>query len=99
ALAQAQEAEQQARGAHEAAKVKAGRLGQRREEVRAAEAALDAVVAGTDAVIHLASLANGTDGHRRDAPPTYVVRPRFVSVFGRWPRVGNAGWWAFPAAP
>jgi len=80
ALAQAQEAEQRARGAHEAAKVKAGRLGQRREEVRAAEAALDAVVAGTDAVIHLASLANGTDGHRRVALTTYVLRHWFGQV-------------------
>jgi exonuclease SbcC len=80
ALAQAQDAEQAARSAHEAAQVKAGRLSQRREEVRAAEAALDALVAETDAVIRLASLANGTDGHRRVALTTYVLRHWFGQV-------------------
>jgi len=80
ALAQAQDAEQAARSAHGAAQVKTGRLGQRREEVRAAEAALDALAAGTDAVIHLASLANGTDGHRRVALTTYVLRHWFGQV-------------------
>ena len=73
-------AEQAARSAHEAAGVKEGRLGQRREEVRAAEAALDALAAETDAVIHLASLANGTDGHRRVALTTYVLRHWFGQV-------------------
>ncbi len=80
ALAQAQDAEQAARSAHEAAQVKAARLGHRREEVRAAEAALDALAAETDAVIHLASLANGTDGHRRVALTTYVLRHWFGQV-------------------
>jgi exonuclease SbcC len=80
ALAQVRDAEQAARSAHEAARVKEGRLGQRREEVRAAEAALDALAAETDAVIHLASLANGTDGHRRVALTTYVLRHWFGQV-------------------
>jgi DNA repair protein SbcC/Rad50 len=80
ALAQAQDAEQAARSAYEAAQVKAGRLSQRRGEVRAAEAALDALVAETDAVIRLASLANGTDGHRRVALTTYVLRHWFGQV-------------------
>ena len=79
-LAQAQGAEQKARSAHEAAQLKAGRLAQRREEVRAAGAALDALAAETDAVIHLASLANGTDGHRRVALTTYVLRHWFGQV-------------------
>jgi DNA repair protein SbcC/Rad50 len=79
-LAQAQDAERVARSAHEGAQVRAGRLGQRREEVRAAEAALDALAAETDAVIHLASLANGTDGHRRVALTTYVLRHWFGQV-------------------
>jgi exonuclease SbcC len=80
ALARAKDAEQEARSAHEAARLKAGRLAQRREEVRAAEAALDALAAETDAVIHLASLANGTDGHRRVALTTYVLRHWFGQV-------------------
>jgi len=80
ALAEAQDAEQVARSAHGAAQVKAARLGHRREEVRAAEAALDALAAETDAVIHLASLANGTDGHRRVALTTYVLRHWFGQV-------------------
>jgi exonuclease SbcC len=80
ALARAKDAEQEARSAHEAARLKAGRLAQRREEVRAAEAALDVLAAETDAVIHLASLANGTDGHRRVALTTYVLRHWFGQV-------------------
>ena len=80
ALASAQDAEQEVRGAHEAAKLQAVRLGQRHEEVRAAEAAYDLRVEETDAVIHLAGLANGTDGHRRVALTTYVLRHWFGQV-------------------
>ena len=80
ALARAREAEHEVRGAHEAAKVKAGRLGQRRDEVCAAEAAYDRLVERTDPVIHLAGLANGTEGHRRMALTTYVLRYWFEQV-------------------
>jgi exonuclease SbcC len=80
ALARAQGAEQEARGAHEAAKQRAARLGQRHEEVRAAEAAYDSLVEETDAVVHLAGLANGTEGHRRVALTTYVLRHWFGQV-------------------
>jgi exonuclease SbcC len=80
ALARAQDAEQEARGAHEAAKLRAARLSQRHEEVRAAEAAYDRLVEETDAVIHLAGLANGTEGHRRVALTTYVLRHWFGQV-------------------
>ena len=80
ALGQAQADEREARGAHEAVKVKAGRLAQRSEEVRAAADAQDRLVAGTEAVIHLAGLASGTEGHRRVALTTYVLRHWFGQV-------------------
>jgi exonuclease SbcC len=79
-LAQAQADERAARGAHEAVKVKAGRLAQRSEEVRAAAEAQDRLAAGTEAVIHLAGLASGTEGHRRVALTTYVLRHWFGQV-------------------
>jgi exonuclease SbcC len=80
ALARAQAAEQEVRGTHEAAKRKAERLSQRHDEVRAAEAAYDRQVEQTEAVIHLAGLANGTEGHRRVALTTYVLRYWFGQV-------------------
>jgi exonuclease SbcC len=80
ALARAQEAEQEARSAHEAVTLRAERLAQRREEVRVAEAAHEALMERTDAVIQLAALANGTDGHRRVALTTYVLRHWFGQV-------------------
>ena len=80
ALARAQEAEQEVRGAHEAAKVKAARLGQRHGDVCAAEVAYDRLVEETEAVIHLAGLASGTEGHRRVALTTYVLRYWFGQV-------------------
>jgi DNA repair protein SbcC/Rad50 len=80
ALAGAQAAEQEARAAHEAAKRKEERLCQRQEEVRAAEASQDRLVEETEAVIRLAGLANGTEGHRRVALTTYVLRYWFGQV-------------------
>jgi len=80
ALTRAREAEQEVRGAHEAAKVRARRLSQRHDEVCAAEAAYDRLVEQTDPVIHLAGLANGTEGHRRVALTTYVLRYWFGQV-------------------
>jgi DNA repair protein SbcC/Rad50 len=80
ALTRAREAEQEVRDAHEAAKVKAGRLGQRHDEVCAAEADYDRLTELTEPVIHLAGLANGTEGHRRVALTTYVLRYWFGQV-------------------
>jgi len=79
-LEEAQAAERTVRGEHEAAKVKAERLAQRYEEVRDAEAVHDRLVAQTEAVIRLAGLANGTEGHRRVALTTYVLRHWFAQV-------------------
>ena len=79
-MARALAAEQEVRAAHEAAKVKAERLGLRHGEVCAAEATYDRLVEETEAVIHLAGLANGTEGHRRVALTTYVLRYWFGQV-------------------
>jgi exonuclease SbcC len=80
ALASAQQAEQELRRAHDEARRKVTRLGQRRDEVSAAEAAYDRLVEQTEAVIGLAGLANGTEGHRRVALTTYVLRHYFGQV-------------------
>jgi DNA repair protein SbcC/Rad50 len=79
-LAHALEAEQEVRGAHEAAVAKAGRFGDRLAEVRRAEADHDRLVEATEAVIYLAGLAKGTEGHRRVALTTYVLRRWFGQV-------------------
>jgi DNA repair protein SbcC/Rad50 len=79
-LATAQQAEQDLRREHDEAERKATRLGQRRAEVSAAEAACSALVEQTEAVISLAGLASGTEGHRRVALTTYVLRYWFGQV-------------------
>jgi DNA repair protein SbcC/Rad50 len=80
ALARAQDAERAAREAHGEATRRAVRFGQLRAEVLAAEDEHDRVVAATQAVIHLAALAKGVDGHRRVALTTYVLRHWFGQV-------------------
>ena len=80
ALARAQDGERAARDAHEDVKRKVKRFGQRCDEVRAAEAEHDRVERATEAVIRLAGLAKGTDGHRRVALTTYVLRHWFGQV-------------------
>ena len=79
-LARAQDGEREARDAHGEAKRRAVRFGELREEVRAAEDEHDRVVAATEPVIYLAALAKGTDGHRRVALTTYVLRYWFGQV-------------------
>src|SRR5262249_31887315 len=73
-------AEREARDAHGDAARTAARFGELRAEVRAAEDEHDRVAEQTEAVIRLASLANGTDGHRRVALTTYVLRHWFGQV-------------------
>ncbi len=80
ALGAAQEAEREVRGAHEAARAKAERLGERLAEVRNAEEALDRQVEETEPVTRLAALVKGTDGHRRVSLTTYVLRHWFGQV-------------------
>ena len=80
ALGAAQEAEHEVRGAHEAARAKAERLGERLAEVRNAEEALDRRVEETEPVTRLAALVKGTDGHRRVSLTTYVLRHWFGQV-------------------
>ena len=79
-LSRAQGDERAARDAHGDATRMAAWFGQLREEARAAEDEHETVVEQTEAVIHLASLANGTDGHRRVALTTYVLRHWFGQV-------------------
>jgi len=79
-LARARDGEREARDAHGEAKRRAVRFGELREEVRAAEDDHDRVVAATEPVIYLAALAKGTDGHRRVALTTYVLRYWFGQV-------------------
>jgi len=77
---QAGEAEQEVRTACEAATAQAARLGDRLAEVTAAEQDADRLEEGTAAVIRLAGLAKGMDGHRRVALTTYVLRHWFGQV-------------------
>jgi exonuclease SbcC len=79
-LTRAEEAEQEVRVAHEAAKARAERLGERLAEVRKAEDQLDKLVEETEPVIRLAGLAKGTEGHRRVSLTTYVLRHWFSQV-------------------
>jgi exonuclease SbcC len=79
-LARAREAEQDARAARDAQADRAERLRSRLVEVEAAQAAAREVAAGTGAVIYLAGLAKGMDGHRRVALTTYVLRHWFERV-------------------
>jgi DNA repair protein SbcC/Rad50 len=79
-LARAQEAEQEVRAARDAAQARVGRLHQRLAEVQNAQDALDQLQEDTSAVIRLAGLAKGMDGHRRMALTTYVLRQWFGQV-------------------
>ena len=80
ALARAQEAEQEVRTAHDTAQARMGRLDQRLAEVQDAQADFDQLQEDTSAVIRLAGLAKGMDGHRRMALTTYVLRQWFGQV-------------------
>jgi len=79
-LARAREAERAATEASVGAARKAERFAQRSGDVRAVEDGYDRVAEQTEAVIHLAGLANGTEGHRRVALTTYVLRHWFGQV-------------------
>ena len=80
ALARAQEAEQEVRAARDAAQARVGRLDQRLAEVQDAQDAFDLLQEDTSAVIRLAGLAKGMEGHRRMALTTYVLRQWFGQV-------------------
>jgi exonuclease SbcC len=80
AVAAARATEREARKASQAAAGKAERFAQRSADVRAVEDAYDRVAEETEAVIGLAGLANGTEGHRRVALTTYVLRHWFGQV-------------------
>jgi exonuclease SbcC len=79
-LALALQAERVALAASQSAAGKAERFAQRNEDVRAMEDDYDRVAEETEAVIHLAALANGTEGQRRVALTTYVLRHWFGQV-------------------
>jgi exonuclease SbcC len=76
----AKEADEAARDAHGAAARRAERFTDRVAEVRLAEAAAEALAESNDAVIRLAGLAKGMEGHRRVALTTYVLRHWFSQV-------------------
>ena len=80
ALARAQEAEQEVRAARDAAQARVGRLHQRLAEVAGAQDDFGQLQEDTSAVIRLAGLAKGMDGHRRMALTTYVLREWFGQV-------------------
>jgi exonuclease SbcC len=80
ALARAQEAEQEVRTAHDTVQARIGRLDQRLAEVQDAQDDFDQLQEDTSAVIRLAGLAKGMDGHRRMALTTYVLRQWFGQV-------------------
>jgi exonuclease SbcC len=79
-LALARQAEREAVAASQAAAVKAERFARRSRDVQGAEEEYDRVAEETEAVIHLAGLAGGTDGQRRVALTTYVLRHWFGQV-------------------
>ncbi len=79
-LALALQAEREALAASQAAARKADRFAQRSGDVRAVEDDYDRVAEETEAVIHLAGLASGTEGQRRVALTTYVLRHWFGQV-------------------
>jgi exonuclease SbcC len=80
ALADAQGADQQARGAWQALSEKADRLGQRLAELDREQDAADKLATATEPVIRLAGLARGTEGQRKIALTTYVLRLWFEQV-------------------
>ncbi len=79
-LAAAQAADQQARGTWSALTEKAGRLAQRLAELDREQAAADELATATEPVIRLAGLARGTEGQRKIALTTYVLRLWFEQV-------------------
>ena len=79
-LARARQAEREALAASQAAAVKAERFAHRSRDVQGVEEEYDRVAEETEAVIHLAGLAGGTDGQRRVALTTYVLRHWFGQV-------------------
>jgi DNA repair protein SbcC/Rad50 len=79
-LALALQAQREALAASQAAARKAERFAQRSGDVRAVEDDYDRVAEETEAVIHLAGLASGTEGQRRVALTTYVLRHWFGQV-------------------
>jgi exonuclease SbcC len=79
-LALALQAEREALAASQDAARKAERFAQRSGDVRAVEDDYDRVAEETEAVIHLAGLASGTEGQRRVALTTYVLRHWFGQV-------------------
>jgi exonuclease SbcC len=80
ALAHAEQAEQEAHDAHQGWTGRAARLEQRLAELDAALAGADQLDEQTAPVISLAGLAKGTDGQRRVALTTYVLRHWFGQV-------------------
>ena len=80
AAARAQETEREARKASQGAAARAERFAQRTGDIRAVEDDYDRVAEETEAVIHLAGLASGTEGQRRVALTTYVLRHWFGQV-------------------
>ena len=79
-LALALQTERKALAASQAAARKAERFAQRSDDVLAVEDDYDRVAEETEAVIHLAGLASGTEGQRRVALTTYVLRHWFGQV-------------------
>ncbi|MGE5132813.1 MAG: AAA family ATPase [Gemmatimonadota bacterium] len=73
-------AEAAAQKASDRARQRADRFGRRQEEVHRAEEEHDRLAERTEAVIRLAALAKGTDGQRRVALTTYVLRHWFSQV-------------------
>jgi len=80
ALAQAGQAEREARVAHQGWVTRAARLEQRLAELAAALQEADRLDEETAPVISLAGLAKGVDGQRRVALTTYVLRHWFGQV-------------------
>ncbi|HMH91617.1 MAG TPA: SMC family ATPase [Streptosporangiaceae bacterium] len=79
-LAAAQDADRDARGASQALTEKAARLRQRLAELDREQDAADRLTARTEPVIRLAGLARGTEGQRKIALTTYVLRLWFEQV-------------------
>ncbi|HTT50889.1 MAG TPA: AAA family ATPase [Streptosporangiaceae bacterium] len=80
ALARAEEAEREARVAHQGWTTRAARLEQRLAELDAAQQDADRLDEQTAPLISLAGLAKGMEGQRRVALTTYVLRHWFGQV-------------------
>jgi exonuclease SbcC len=80
ALAAAQDADGAARAASQELTQQAGRLAQRVAELDREQDAADRLAAATEPVIRLAGLAKGTEGQRKIALTTYVLRLWFEQV-------------------